>query len=68
MKYLINETTKEERALLVYKALGISMSDAEAPSNKTLALANEYIEGNMELEDVQKKVIEMHKKGFEENA
>ena len=31
------------------------------------ALANEYIEGNMELEDVQKKVIEMHKKGFEEN-
>ncbi len=67
MKYLINETTKEERTKLVYKALGISMSDAEAPSSKTLALANEYIEGNMELEDVQKKVIEMHKKGFEEN-
>ena len=67
MKYLINETTKEERALLVYKALGISMSDAEEPSSKTLALANEYIEGNMELEDVQKKVIEMHKKGFEGN-
>ena len=67
MKYLINETTKEERALLVYKALGISMSDPEEPSSKTLALANEYIEGNMELEDVQKKVIEMHKKGFEEN-
>lgn len=67
MKYLINETTKEERIRLVYKALGISMSDAVAPSQEAMALANEYIEGNMELEDVQKKVIEMHKKGFEEN-
>ena len=65
MKYLINETTKEERIQIVYKALGISMSDAEAPSKETIALVNEYIEGNMELEEVQKRVIEMHKKGFE---
>ena len=65
MKYLINETTKEERIKIVNKALGISLSDAEYPSNETLALVNEYIEGKMELEEVQKKVIEMHKKGFE---
>lgn len=63
MKYLISETTKEERLHIVYKALGISLSDAEAPSEEAIALVNEYIEGKMELEEVQKRIIEMHKKG-----
>lgn len=62
MKYLIAETTKEERAKLVYKALGISLSDASEPSKETIKLVNEYIEGNMELVEVQKKIIEMYKK------
>lgn len=65
MKYLISETTKEERLKIVYKALGISMSDAIEPSKEAMALANEYIEGNMELEEVQKKIVEMYKKGSE---
>ena len=61
MKYLISETTKEERMELVYKALGISMSDADKPSDEVLELEKEYIEGNMELDEIQKKVIDMHK-------
>ena len=61
MNYLISETTKEERTELVYKALGISMSDADKPSDEALALAKEYIDGNMELEEIQKKVIDMYK-------
>ena len=44
MKYLISETTKEERLKIVYKALGISMSDAQAPSKESMDLANKYIE------------------------
>ena len=57
MKYLISETTKEERLKIVYKALGISMSDAQAPSKEAMDIVNQYIEGNMELEEVQKRII-----------
>ena len=47
MNYVKDETTEEERLELVYKALGISMSDADKPSDETLNLANEYIKGNI---------------------
>lgn len=63
MKYLISETTKEERLKLVYKALGISMSDAPAPSKEAMDIVNQYIEGNMELEEVQKRIVDMYKGG-----
>ena len=66
MNYLVNETTKEERMELVYKALGISMSDAQAPSKETMALVNEYIEGNIELEELQQLVIKMYTNKKEE--
>lgn len=65
MKYLISETTKEERLKIVYKALGISMSDAQAPSKEAMDLANQYIEGYMELEEVQKRIVDMYKRGDE---
>lgn len=61
MNYLISETTKEERLKIVYKALGISMSDAPAPSKEAMDIVNQYIEGNMELEEVQKRIIDMYK-------
>ena len=61
MKYLISETTKEERLKIVYKALGISMSDAQAPSKEAMDIVNQYIEGNMELEEVQKRIVDMYK-------
>ncbi len=63
MKYLISETTKEERLKIVYKALGISMSDAPAPSKEAMDIVNQYIEGNMELEEVQKRIVDMYKGG-----
>lgn len=62
MKYLIDETTKEERLELVYKALGISTSDAKEPSEETMKIVNEYIEGITELNEVQKRVINLYKK------
>ena len=61
MKYLVSETTKEERQKLVYKALGISLSGADYPDDYVLKLVNEYIEGTMELEEVQKKVLVYYK-------
>lgn len=62
MKYLISETTKEERAELVYKALGISRSDADEPSDYALYLAKQYIDGVLELDEVQSRIVEYHKK------
>ena len=62
MKYLIKDTTMEERLELVEKALAISMSDAEKPSDDVMELVNEYIDGRMELEEIQKLIVQKYKK------
>lgn len=62
MSYLISETTKEEREKIVYKALGISLSDANYPSEKVMSLVRKYIDGTMELEEIQKQVVEYYQK------
>jgi hypothetical protein len=61
MNYLINETTKEEREELVYKALGISKSDACDPSDYAMSLAKKYIAGELELEEIQQMIIEKYR-------
>ena len=61
MNYLIGETTKEEREELVYKALGISKSDAIDPSDYAMSLAKKYIDGELELEEIQKMIVEKYK-------
>ena len=63
MSYLIKDTTKEERTLIVNKALAISLSGADKPSDETLMLVKEYIDGKKELSEVQKLIIQKHKKG-----
>lgn len=62
MKYLIKDTNREERKKLAKKALAISVSSDTMPSKETLELVKEYVDGNMELEEVQRKVIERYKK------
>ena len=62
-KYLISETTKEERKDIVKKALGISLLGADMPSDDVLELAKQYIDGKIEIEEIQKKVIEKYTKG-----
>lgn len=57
----MNETTKEERIALANKALAISLSGAEPPSKETLELVNQYVEGNITLEQVQQAVINKYK-------
>lgn len=61
MKYLISETTEEERRLIVEKALAISLSGANAPSREVLDLANDYIEGRKELDEIKEFVINKYK-------
>ncbi len=62
MNYLIQDTTKEEREELVRKAFLISVSGAQPPSKDVLELANDYIEGRKELEEIKKIIIEKYKK------
>lgn len=57
MKYLIKDTTKEERLQYIQKALLISMSDADKPSNKVMMLIQEYIDGKKELDEIKKEII-----------
>lgn len=62
-KYLISETTKEERKDIVKKALGISLLGADRPSDDVLDLAKQYIDGKIEIEEIQKKVLEKYTNG-----
>lgn len=62
MSFLIKDTTKEERKKIVKNAFGVTISSNEMPSKEVIELTKKYINGEMELEDVQKKVIEMYRK------
>ena len=56
--YVIKDTTKEERAELVKKALFITSAGDALPSDDAIKIVKQYIEGEKELEDVQKEIIE----------
>jgi len=62
MSYLIKDTSKEERLLLVEKALSISLSGANKPSEEVIELAYEYVDGKKELKDIQNIIIEKYQK------
>ena len=59
---LIKNTTREQRQEIVKKALAISLIGQNYPTNDVLDLVKLYIDGKMELEEVQKQVIEKYKK------
>ena len=63
MDYSISKTTVEERKELVKKALGISISGSDITTDETLSLAKQYIEGKIELKELQEKVINKYRKG-----
>ena len=63
MSYLIKDTSKEERKEIAKEALAISVASGKMPSKETIDLIKEYINGKMELEEVQKRIIEKYKKG-----
>ena len=61
MSYLIKDTTSLERKKIVEKALSISLSDAVDPSDYAIVLAQKYIDGELELEEIQKMIIDKYK-------
>lgn len=60
-KYSIAETTRVQREKIANDALAISVLDAPEPSKETLDLVDEYIKGNMEINEVLKKTIDKYR-------
>ena len=59
-KYLIKDTTRVEREKIANDALGLSLLGANMPSNETVVLMNEYIEGKQELSDILQTTIQRY--------
>lgn len=62
MDLSIKNTTREQRKQIVKEALAISVSGTDAPNIKVLEIAKEYVDGKIEIEEVQQKVIALYKK------
>lgn len=62
-EYLIKNTTKEQRELLVKKAFAIAIEGDAVPSEAAVKIVKQYIDGKKELEAIQKEIINMYKQG-----
>jgi hypothetical protein len=62
MEYSIDKTTRKDRIKLVKKALAISISGADVPTDETLNLTKDYVDGKIELEELQNKIIDKYNK------
>ena len=62
MEYSVDKTTRKDRIKLVKKALAISISGADVPTDETLNLTKDYVDGKIELEELQQKIIDKNKK------
>lgn len=60
VKYLIKNSTKEERQKRINDAIAISMLEAKSPSKEAMELYQKYIDGEMELDEIKDKLIGMY--------
>lgn len=60
-RYSIKDTTKVEREKIVNEALAISTLDACEPTEDTMALVNQYIDGKMEISEILEKTLERYR-------
>ena len=59
-KYSLNDTTKKVRAKLIDEALAISTLDCKAPLEEDMQLFQKYIDGEMEIDEVQQAIIKKY--------
>ncbi len=60
MSYLIKDTTKEQRQNIVNDALAISLLGADKPSEEVIKLLETYVNGEIEVDEITKKIIESY--------
>lgn len=59
-KFLIKNTTKEQRQQFVNDALALSILDAPEPTEDIKALTQKYIDGEMEIEEIEQIVLKKY--------
>lgn len=63
MEYKIENTTKKQRAEIVKEAFEISITGNEnVPSEEATKYLQDYVNGISELDEVERKIIELYKK------
>ena len=60
VKGLIKNTTKEQRQHMVDGAIAIGSTGGPLPTKSAMVLFQKYIDGEMEIEEVQWEVINNH--------
>lgn len=60
-RYLIKDTTRDERQKLVNGAIVISMLDSPAPSQKAIELYQKYVDGEIEIDEVSNEIIKNYR-------
>lgn len=62
MELKISDTTKKQRAEIVKEAFEISITgNMRTPSDKAQNYIEEYINGNLELDEVHQKILDIYK-------
>ena len=61
MKYMISETTQEERRKIVDDAIALSSLDSAQPTDLTKNLYEKYIKGELELSEIKNIVQSRYK-------
>ena len=61
MKYMISETTQEERRKIVDDAIALSSLDSAQPTDFTKNLYEKYIKGELELSEIKNNVQSRYK-------
>ena len=61
-RYSIANTTKEQREKFVANAEAINSLGAETLTKENRALLNRYVDGEIELDDLRKKIIDKYKR------
>ncbi|UOE95094.1 antitoxin VbhA family protein [Alkalihalobacillus sp. LMS39] len=61
-KYSIANTTKAEREKLVADAVAMNLLGAELLTKENRSLLQRYVDGEMELDELRKTIIDKYKK------
>lgn len=59
---LIADTTREQREKIVADALAVSTLDAGKPTEDVMAMAQQYVDGTMELSEIEEAVLHKYRK------
>lgn len=57
MSVLIKDTTRKEREEIIKNGLALASLDSKPPTEKAMALFGKYINGEMELKEVETSII-----------